>query len=432
VLPALAADAPAPAVDPLAAALTPTLRTRGLGPAVSATVVDPATGEIRFDRAGTAPRIPASVAKLVTATAVLEAPGPDARLATTVVAGAAPGELVLVGGGDPTLTALPQPRGSYPRWASLVDLAAATADRLAAGAATSVTVRVDDSRFAGPAVSPDWRPTYVPEGTVAPISALVVDRGRARPGTGDRTRVPDPALEAGRRFAALLRQHGVPVAAAVARGRAPLPAQATEAAPPPAPVPEPVPGEVLATTQSPPLDVLVEHMLRTSDNVVAEGLARLAAAEQGHPASFAGVRAALTAALTAGGPVPPAAGILDGSGLARGSAISSRVVARLLARAAGDDPPGPRLRALFSGLPVAGFDGTLADRFDSGPAADAAGTVRAKTGTLNGVSSLAGQVVDADGRLLVFAVLADRVANTVEARAAQDAFAAALASCGCR
>jgi D-alanyl-D-alanine carboxypeptidase/D-alanyl-D-alanine-endopeptidase (penicillin-binding protein 4) len=64
-----------------------------------------------------------------------------------------------------------------------------------------------------------------------------------------------------------------------------------------------------------------------------------------------------------------------------------------------------------------------------------AGVVRAKTGTLTSVSTLAGLVQDKDGRLLAFALLADRVgpttADTERAEAALDRAASALASCGC-
>ena len=74
--------------------------------------------------------------------------------------------------------------------------------------------------------------------------------------------------------------------------------------------------------------------------------------------------------------------------------------------AASDDQPD--LRAVVTSLPVAGFTGSLSDRFDQG-APEGPGRVRAKTGTLTGVTSLAGIAVDLDGSLLVFAMIADQV-----------------------
>ena len=93
-----------------------------------------------------------------------------------------------------------------------------------------------------------------------------------------------------------------------------------------------------------------------------------------------------------------------------------------------------RYGALLSGLPVAGFDGTLAKRFRRGPAAAAAGEVRAKTGTLDGVSALAGLIRTREGRLLAFDLAAVGVpfVATLQSQAALDRVAAVLASCGCR
>jgi len=106
------------------------------------------------------------------------------------------------------------------------------------------------------------------------------------------------------------------------------------------------------------------------------------------------------------------------------------VMTGLLALATGAEQP--QLRAVLSGLPIAAVSGTLAGRFSGSGEQGATGMVRAKTGTLTGVSALAGTVVDSDGRLLVFAAMADQVKSTTTARAALDRIATALAACGCR
>ena len=102
----------------------------------------------------------------------------------------------------------------------------------------------------------------------------------------------------------------------------------------------------------------------------------------------------------------------------------------ILTKAATSD----RLRAILTGLPVGGLTGTLDQRFNTPTTTSGAGYVRGKTGTLSGVSSLAGVVEDTDGRLLAFAFLADRVPDqaTLGARDALDRLAATLATCGCR
>jgi D-alanyl-D-alanine carboxypeptidase/D-alanyl-D-alanine-endopeptidase (penicillin-binding protein 4) len=87
---------------------------------------------------------------------------------------------------------------------------------------------------------------------------------------------------------------------------------------------------------------------------------------------------------------------------------------------------------VIEGLPVAAFSGSLEDRFAEGSAAGR-GWVRAKTGTLTGISALAGLAQDADGVMLTFVIVADRIdpLDTDEARAALDRAASALAACHC-
>jgi serine-type D-Ala-D-Ala carboxypeptidase/endopeptidase (penicillin-binding protein 4) len=133
--------------------------------------------------------------------------------------------------------------------------------------------------------------------------------------------------------------------------------------------------------------------------------------------------------------VDPGAGMRDGSGLAADDRVSAATLAGVLRLVIGAKNPG--LHAIVAALPVAAWSGTLADRYLPGSTgARGAGVVRAKTGTLTGVSSLAGIVHDADGRLLTFALLADQVAPGVDAtraaEAALDRIATILAGCGCR
>ncbi len=139
-----------------------------------------------------------------------------------------------------------------------------------------------------------------------------------------------------------------------------------------------------------------------------------------------GVRALLAAAGVRLGPST----FYDGSGLSRRNVTTAASLVDVLQLAA--SPDRTELRHVISGLPVAGFTGSLADRMGAGPPS-ALGRVRAKTGTLRGVTSLAGLAVDLDGHVLVFALLADRVdeSRTFFAEAALDAAAAALGACGC-
>ncbi len=113
LLPAASVDAPVPTLAGLQPAVAAARAGPGFAGALAVSVVDPVTGEVVYERGATLPLLPASTAKIATAVAALTALDPQARLTTRVVAGSAPGEVVLVGGGDPTLASAAAPRG-YP------------------------------------------------------------------------------------------------------------------------------------------------------------------------------------------------------------------------------------------------------------------------------------------------------------------------------
>lgn len=398
---------PPPTGTGLAEALEPLLAAPELGPLRTASVVDAVTGKQLYGaRAGT-PAVPASTIKIATAVAALDALGPDHRIETSVVQGAAD-EIVLVGGGDPTLTARGTPRTApgADRPASLRDLADRTAYALRKRDKRKITVAYDTSRYTGP----DRHPIG-PNENLARITPLMVDEGRRDDSTsGPAVRADDPAADAARTFAGLLRDRGIEVGAEPHRVTADPRA------------------ERLAVVRSLPLSALVERMLTTSDNDIAEALARQTALASGEPVSFEGAGRAVTARLKKLGLPLTGARFADGSGLNREDKTSAALLAQLLVRAA--DPRHPELRPVLTGLPVAGFSGTLRHRYADASAGT--GMVRAKTGTLTGVNTLAGTVVDADGRLLVFAFMTSNAADRYSAQAALDRLASALANCGCR
>ncbi|MEV8590332.1 D-alanyl-D-alanine carboxypeptidase/D-alanyl-D-alanine-endopeptidase [Streptomyces sp. NPDC051180] len=394
VLTALHAPAPAgrPAGRPadLAAVLVPLLADPGLGSLRTASVVDTATGAQLYGEGAGTPMTPASTIKIVTVAAALSALGPDHRVATTVTAAPDGRTVTLTGGGDPTLDP-----------ARLKSLAADTARALKKGGHTSVRLAYDTALYRGPALHP-----IGPNENIAPVVALMTDEGRldgSRSGPAPRT--ADPAGDTARAFAGHLAAAGVRVTGDPAPGRTP------KAAP-------------LARTYSAPLADLAERTLTHSDNDLAEALARQTALAHRLPASFQGAERAVRDELVRLGLPVAGARFADGSGLDRRDRVSATLLTGLLTRAA--DPARPALRPLLTGLPVGGFTGTLAGRYDTAPAAAGAGLVRAKTGTLTGVNTLAGTVVTPDGRLLAFAFLAGRTPSPYEAQPALDRLSAAL------
>jgi D-alanyl-D-alanine carboxypeptidase/D-alanyl-D-alanine-endopeptidase (penicillin-binding protein 4) len=226
------------------------------------------------------------------------------------------------------------------------------------------------------------------------------------PATGGSLRSAIPDLEAGRAFARLA---GVPTVP-VTRGLAPAAARKL--------------GAVDSATM---LD-LVEQMLKVSDNVIAELLGREVARRAQQPPSFTGAAAAVTLDVAKVG-VASGVHLVDASGLSDLDQIAPRSLVALLAAVVSGKYPA--LGNLITAMPVAAWDGTLATRFEVGRSKSGAGRVRAKTGTIAHVVTLAGIVRDVSGRLLLFAFMARGVPDVDAGERSLDAAAAALARCGC-
>jgi len=366
-------------------------------------VVDPGSGQTLFDKQGSRALTPASTVKIFTAAAALEALGPNARLPTRT---AQQGNTVyLIGGGDATL-----PRAlktdSLPQGpASLRRLARDTATKL--GTRNRIDVVFDDSLFSGRLLGPGWPKGFPAAGVAAPVTALMIDQGRRTPSS--RARVSDPSEKAAQVFANLLEKRGVEVNR-ISRGVAS--AQASE----------------VARVESATITQIVTMMLTDSDNDVAEALGHLVGKQVLDDGSFAGGAAATTQILASAGVGTSSMELVDASGLSGRNKVAPAAIAEVLV----DVVRGERWAPIVQGLAVAGVTGTLTDRFATKATTQGRGVVRAKTGTLTGVGSLAGTVVDDDGRPLVFVVIGNNVRSQAQARDTMDRIASRLAECGCR
>jgi D-alanyl-D-alanine carboxypeptidase/D-alanyl-D-alanine-endopeptidase (penicillin-binding protein 4) len=371
----------------------------------SGAVVDVGSGRLVFAHSASTGLIPASTMKLLTSAAALSVLGPEHTFTTFVVRPKAR-QIVLVGGGDPYL-AKKAAAGEYPRRASIADLAKVTAAQLKAKKVTRVSLGYDSSLFAGPAWNPAWPDGYGDQ--VSRTSALWVDEGRVYGSPGPRFR--DPAKQAASTFAAALRKRGIAVTS-VAPARAPRSAAR------------------IASVHSMPLERIVERLLLTSDNDAAETLLRQVAIGTRRPGTAADGVQAVKATLSKLGAWDAGTRISDGSGLARQTRVSADEMVKVLRAAAQDGHPG--LRAIITGLPVAGVEGSLRTRFFDDASLAGRGVVRAKTGTLRKVHTLAGIVRTADGSVLVFAFLINNPKNDYAATVWLDRVTTAISSCGCR
>ena len=367
-------------------------------------VMNATTGEVLFSREGDVPNRTGSVMKVLTASAALASLGPDYRLSTKVVAGATPNSIVLVGGGDPTLSAA----GSsvYAGAPKIADLAAkAKAAHDAAYPGTPITEVVLDASYWNPADKwdPIWKRSEQTIGYHSEVTALMVDGDRADPSKNTSPRSTDPVGRAGAAFVAALGLPGVTVTTGTASSQ-----------------------NVLAEVQSQPVSSLIPFMLLTSDNTLAEMLARVISVKGGFGGSAASLQQAIPAALTGYGVPVDALTIKDGSGLSEASAVPPEYVAKLMVKILAG---GQNLNIVYNALPVAGKSGSLASRF-TGANAVARGNVIAKTGWIDTAYTLGGVIKAADGTPLTFAFYA--IGNGIQdnAKAAIDTLATSVYSCG--
>ena len=361
--------------------------------------------DVLYAQNGSDAVVPASVNKLVTAFAVLDAIGGDVQLRTTVRAEAAPvdgtigGDLWLVGTGDPVL--------GTDAWARAVRAADiyTSLDELAnrvvqAGVrVVSGSVLGDESRYDAERYLPSWPRHFVDDGEIGPMSALTVNDGFgtwSHPGTP----FTDPPVDAAALFRQLLVDRGVAVAGGARAGSA----SATAV--------------VVASVDSRPVAELTARMLRDSDNGTAELLVKELGLRASGRGSTASGTAAVVDVLRRRGVQVGASVIADGSGLSERDRASCELLAAVMARAPA---------ALRDGLPVAGRTGTLKNRFVGTPAA---GRLRAKTGSIDGVAALAGTAESRSGQRLEFSYVINGLNHGDSGRALQEAFGTALVTAG--
>jgi D-alanyl-D-alanine carboxypeptidase/D-alanyl-D-alanine-endopeptidase (penicillin-binding protein 4) len=326
----------------------------------------------------------ASNMKLFTTATALDRLGAGRRIETVVRSrgnvngrGRLNGDLYLVGGGDPTLDS--SGVGSLARQVERAGIKRVKG-----------TVYADDSIFDRKRGVPDSG--YGPSPFIAPLSGLVY-RGSTYSG--------DPALEAASAFKSALRERGVSVGGAVKRHRPPPKVRSRPA---------------LASVNSRTIAAIVEATNEHSNNFYAEMLLkRLWATPSRKGTTRAGARAVQRFAASQRSRVRA----LDGSGLTAGNRASPRDVVRLLSamrehRSAGE---------FYESLPRAGREGTLDERMEG---TAAAGRCRAKTGTIDGVSTLSGYCNAGRGKV-AFSLLLNGVGNVDAARRVQDKIAIAIA-----
>jgi D-alanyl-D-alanine carboxypeptidase/D-alanyl-D-alanine-endopeptidase (penicillin-binding protein 4) len=409
--------------------------------------------------------MPGSAMKIVTAAAAAELLGWDHQFETRIVttvpvdSGVLRGDLVVVGGGDPSISERSDMPGTMRTIARQVRDAGIT--RIEGG------VIGDDDLFDDRGVGDGWTLDNLPYGYSAPISALEYNEGSidlliragAEAGTpvaiqvrpdGSGIQVDNQLVTAATSASGALtlqRNPGSPQvlvrgqipakAASFARTasvdnptrffvsalRSALIGEGVQVAGDAVDIdeletkPDLAAARTLVSYKSPTLRQLISSMMKVSQNQYAEMLLRHLGTMAG-PAATSAMGVKQVRDLLQRWKISEDSLVMaDGSGLSRYNYVTSDALVRILTTMRGEER---HASAFIGSLAIAGGDGTLAGRLAGTPAA---GKVRAKTGTVDNARAIAGYVETPDGDTLVFSMIANNytAANSVVDAAADDA-----------
>ena len=335
---------------------------------------------------------PASTLKMLTGTAALRKLGADFRFVTEVKAdrpvvdGILDGPLWFVGAGDPLLSTQ-QYADSFRNQPQVFTSLDTLADRIVEAGIREIRGGIvgDESRFDTVRYLPSWKPGYITDNEIGPMSALIVNDNFAQFRPQKTIATPDPA------------RHGAVVLTDLLRGRGLLVADAGAGTTPGS-------AKAVASVSSPPVPEIVGQLLRESDNMTAEALTKELGKRHGAGGTWADGTQVIRQTVAEAGLASEGYAAVDGSGLD----VSDRLSCTLLMDALDlVGPTGP----VAEGLAIAGQTGTLSARFKGNPAE---GRLRAKTGSLNYVVGLVGFVRAADERNLEFALIANDLPDRLE------------------
>jgi D-alanyl-D-alanine carboxypeptidase/D-alanyl-D-alanine-endopeptidase (penicillin-binding protein 4) len=369
--------------------------------------VDLTTGKVLVNVRSGQQTPSASVMKTITAAAAIkfivkprQVRGELPYTATTSVLSVPgePGTLILRGGGDHSLTRVGASSyttyylpGEHP--AKLRILAANALAALPAGTVINKIV-LDDSFFQGKIWNPNWYAYSRTNGDMSPISGLMVDAGRVNPDLTDKAysglRVSDPTAQAGRYFKSLL---GVPAKdAKIVKGL--TPATAT----------------VLVSKESQPIENWIRHAMRISDNTETEVIARHTALALRLKNDYTSVQRVGRRLFSSLGADYKQLIMKDASGLAANNLVTPKLLVALMSAAA---KPDSDIAMLLDLMATSGDGGTLGGRFlnynKTTKRYDLVipkGSIKAKTGYIGSVYSLAGLVTTPDAHQIAFAIFA--------------------------